>query len=525
LSLCIYTFVYMINELTLNQLYRQLEKLKLEKQQLINTQQFEATADLRNTEKNIEKQINITLMKKDFMLSKSRYVRGTNCMKSLWMYVHKTVQIEVSEAQEAIFQTGHDVGALAQNYFPNGVLAVQAHEYPNKKTADYTRQLVEKGATTIYEATFVYDNIVVAVDVLHRIANTWYFFEVKSSTCVKDYHYIDAAVQYYVLKNSLMAWKFHQEKKLEANIMYLNSEYVRHGDLDVKDLFSHENITEVVQDIQADIAPNTRDLRIMLNAEMPMVAMGKQCTKPFTCEFYDHCYVAENKNVSDEPSTNDTNNEPKVNVKAITDFVSAIEYPIGFFDFETIMPAVPEWDNSRPYQQLAFQYSLHLQQDADAVLIAHKECLADSKQDPRLCIMQKMIADTANAKTLFVYNISFEKTRIKEMIRDFPKYENALNAMLEKLVDLMPIFRYHYRTASMEKRYSIKVVLPALFPELDYKDLEIGDGMTASNRFYNLYKSNFSETDIENIRKDLIAYCERDTWAMVKLWEKIKTIG
>jgi hypothetical protein len=444
-------------------------------------------------------------------------------MKSLWMYVHKTVEIETSEAQEAIFQMGHNVGELAQNYFPNGVLAVQANEYPNIKTANYTRQLIEKGATTIYEATFMYDNIVVAVDELHRIGNTWYFFEVKASTSVKDYHYIDASIQYYVLQNSLMQWQFHRNNKLEANVMFLNNQYVRQGELDVKQLFTYENVTEYIQTLQDDIAPNTRDMRIVLNAEMPMVAMGKQCTNPFTCEFYDHCYANENVEAEAEEEIVAIDDKVLINTKAILEFVEGVTYPLGFLDFETIMPAIPEYDESRPYQQLVFQYSLHAIQKYDSE-VTHTECLADNSADPRLTIIKKLIADTKNLKTIFVYNIGFERTRINEMIRDFAIFEKSLISLREKLVDLMPIFRYHYRTGSMGKRYSIKVVLPALFPSMNYDDLEIGNGGDASNTFYNLYKSGFDEATIAEKRNVLIEYCTMDTLAMVKLWEKISEV-
>jgi Domain of unknown function(DUF2779) len=508
-------------ENNLNLLYKQLQEIKSQKKAIVAQQQFDEAAALRDTEKNIEQKINNIIMKKEFMLSKSKYVRGTNCLKNLWMYVHKTVVVETSEAQEAIFQMGHNVGELAQSYFPNGVLAVQKNEYPNAATAGYTKALIEKGASTIYEATFMYDNIVVAVDVLHKIGNTWYFFEVKASTAVKDYHYTDVAIQYYVMQNSLMQWHFQKGNTLEANVMFLNNQYVRQGELDVKQLFTYENVTAAIQEMQADIAPNTRDMRIMLNAEMPMVAMGKQCTHPFTCEFYDHCYAIENEAIEEEIV--EVDDKVNINTKAITEFVKGITYPLGFLDFETIMPAIPEYDESRPYQQLVFQYSLHVIQKHDSA-VTHAECLADETEDPRLTIIKKMIVDTKNLQTILVYNIGFERTRINEMIRDFPKYEMSLIALREKLVDLMPIFRYHYRTGNMGKRYSIKVVLPALFPTMNYDDLEIGNGGDASNTFYNLYKSNFDEATITAKRNALIEYCTMDTLAMVKLWEKIREL-
>jgi hypothetical protein len=505
----------------LSSLYQAQKEILAKKKEAILQQNFDQAAALRDQEKILQQQLNSIIMKKDFMLSKSRYVRGMNCMKSLWMYVHKTVEIEPSEAQEDIFQIGHNVGELAQQFFANGVLAVQESEYPNATTAAYTQSLIEKGVTTIYEATFMYDNIVVAVDILHKIGNTWYFFEVKASTSVKDYHYTDTAIQYYVLSNSLMQWKFNKKHKLEVNVMHLNNEYVRQGELDIKELFVYENITEDIQEVQQDIDAHIRDMRITLNATMPNVAMSKQCTQPFLCEFYHHCAEGINDNETHEVQTYD--DTPIINTEAIKTFVQDVAYPLGFLDFETIMPAIPEYDESRPYQQLVFQYSLHTIAVPKAKPL-HSECLAENTKDPRLSIIEKMIADTQNLATILVYNISFERSRIKEMMRDFPQYEMVLKLLSDKLVDLMPIFRYHYRTASMGKRYSIKVVLPALFPEMNYDDLQICNGTDASNTFYNLYKSNFDEATIIEKRKALIEYCKMDTIAMVMLWEKLTEV-
>jgi hypothetical protein len=189
------------------------------------------------------------------------------------------------------------------------------------------------------------------------------------------------------------------------------------------------------------------------------------------------------------------------------------------------MAGVPLFNESRPYQQIAFQYSLHFQESKDSEII-HTAYLAESNLsvDPRPALIEQMIEETKAAKTIFVYNVSFERLRIKEMIRDFPQYKTGLASITERLVDLMiPFQKKYYRTESMGRRYSIKVVLPILCPEISYYDLEISNGMDASNSFLELYYCN-DENYIAKTRENLLKYCHLDTLAMVKILEVLQRV-
>lgn len=446
------------------------------------------------------------------MLSKSQYTRGTNCHKSLWLYKHRRDEQRISDATMAIFARGTSVGELAQQFFPNGKMAV-LEDYPGYESAKRTQEFIEQGIETIYEATFIFDNTLVAVDILHKENDQWSIYEVKSTNSTKPQHIKDVAVQYYVVLGSGL-------QVGNAYLMHFNRDYVRRGDIDVKRLFTADGILQEVLLKQEEVKANIPILLSMLQGSEPSIDMGSQCHDPYECDFQEYC---RSFLLKEEPV--ELSSEPVVNEKEVKDYVNAIEYPICHLDFETIMPGVPLFNESRPYQQVPFQYSIHFQESKDSEVI-HYEYLApsDINLDPRLGLIEKMIKDTKKAKTVFVYSIAFERTRINEMIRDFPQYKEPLESINNRMVDLIiPFRKKYYRSESMEGSSSIKKVLPALCPELSYHDLEISEGMAASNAFLELYYYN-DELHIQQVRQNLLKYCGLDTLAMVKVLEVLEKV-
>ena len=167
------------------------------------------------------------------------------------------------------------------------------------------------------------------------------------------------------------------------------------------------------------------------------------------------------------------------------------------------------------------QYSLHVKQSEDSELI-HKEYLADPKKDPRVELIEQLISDCGDSGDILVYNISFERSRLHELIEQFPKHKAPLQCIIERLKDLMiPFQNKWYYTPEMRGSYSIKSVLPSLIPELSYNDLNINDGGTASSTFQSMINGSFKGDELST-RKDLLEYCKLDTYAMVKIIEKLK---
>ncbi|MDD3877492.1 MAG: DUF2779 domain-containing protein [Bacteroidales bacterium] len=448
------------------------------------------------------------------MLSKSKYIRGANCHKSLWLYVHKKEEQAYSEATMAVFGRGINVGAQAQQYFPNGKLAV-LEDYPGYASAKRTQEFIAQGVETIYEATFIFDDTLVAVDILHKENGEWRLYEVKSTNNSYPEYIKDVSIQYYVVTGSGLSLA-------DAFLMNFDRYYVRRGAIEVNKLFTADSIKDKVLLLQEEIKNTLPILKRMLEGDEPIVEMGCQCSSPYTCDFTGYCK-------SLLPTQNEApeifSNTPEIKEAEVRKFVSEIQYPIAHLDFETIMPGVPLFDESRPYQQIPFQYSLHLQEYENGP-IRHTHYLAecDINVDPRIGLIEQMIEETKEAKTILVYNITFERTRIKEMMRDFPQYAYVLENIIARMADLIiPFRRKYYHTESMGRRYGIKIVLPILCPELSYDELEIGEGMAASNAFQDLYYCTDAET-IAKTREHLLAYCHLDTLGMVKIFEILKMV-
>jgi hypothetical protein len=444
------------------------------------------------------------------MLSKSRFTRGSNCHRSLWLYQYKRQGQFFPEATLKIFARGTSAGELARDYFPGGQLAVM-EPLPGYASAKRTQQMIARGVETIYEATFIFDDTLVAIDILHKNAEgRWDLYEVKSTNGVKPEHAKDVAVQYYVAQGSGLPMG-------GAFLMHFNRDYVRRGPIKVGQLFLPENIQSDVNFWLPEIQTTLAELRSMLKGPEPQIAMGPQCEKPYHCDFFDYCSALL------PPATEATpvlSSEAVIDKEPLKDFLSQLQFPLYFLDFETIMPGVPLFDESRPYQQLPFQYSLH-HQDEKGGLLYHDSYLAESSLslDPRPALIEQLIAQCAPAATILAYHMPFERGRIEEMMRDFPQFADGLQTIIDRLHDLIiPFKRDIYRTETMEGSSSIKKVLPALCPDFSYDELEIGDGMAASNAFLDLYYCD-DATTIQQTRQHLLDYCHLDTLAMVKILE------
>lgn len=486
-------------------------------------------------------------------ISKSRFVSGVQCSKKIYFeYFRKDLKIPVSASTQQIFDLGHTVGALAQNCFPNGKDATPEDFTDFKNSINQTKQWISENEETIYEATFSANNALVMLDILHRKDDEIWAIEVKSSTSVKDYHYQDAAFQYFVMTQSgCVPDRFF--------LMHINNQYVKNGEI-TAEFFHLEDITNSIIEMQPWVEENFQNLLTILDAGIePIINIGAHCSSPFGCEFSHHCWkhvpeksvfeltrsgnkswqLYENGILKMEDIAEDyhltfaqqlqvngiKNNESYKDLASIRDFLNAWETPLHFFDFETIFAAIPVLDGTRPYQQVPFQYSLHIL-NADSTII-HREFLADPKDfhnptiDPRKKMIEQMKLDFLGNGSIVTYNQSFEVGRLKELARDFPEDSDFLFGLISRIVDLLVIFnkRWFYLPA-MGNSASIKSVLPAIAPEFSYSDLEISDGGSASSLFHESILNN--DLNTAELRENLLKYCERDTYGMVVIFEYLK---
>lgn len=475
-------------------------------------------------------------------LSKGLYVRGKQCQKSLWLHKYQPdLKDKGNDQEQAAFGAGTAVGELACDLFPGGLMVPYEGMTIQQQIA-MTKQAIEGGQQTIYEASFEHDGIFIKVDILHKNGGTWEVYEVKGSTKVKSVHYDDVAVQLYVLNGAGI-------QVAKVCLVHLNNKYVRDGGIEVEQLFSIADLTEIAVEKQGDVATNIAELRSMLSSAMPEVKIGQHCTNPYKCDFKGHCWKHVPKNsvfklngrgidafdyfhrgvqrLEDLP-LDELNRSQKMQVesylkksehidqKKITTYLKEIWYPLVHLDFETFMAPVPLFNKSRPYQQMPFQYSIHIQLEKDGP-VEHREYLAVPGHDPRPDLIAGLLRDIPAGACVLTYNMTFEKGRLTELANDFPTENEALNDINERVRDLIIPFRkrFAYRW-QQEGSCSIKKVLPAFVPELSYQGMPIANGGMAMAA-YHLMCAEEDAGKLSEIRKNLLAYCRLDTEAMVHL--------
>ncbi len=487
------------------------------------------------------------------LLSKSSFIKGLQCDKHLYLYkYHYDEMDELSEMQKAIFQRGTDVGVFAQKLFPGGTTATEGSPPAYKKGLKKTGELILQGGKIIYEAAFQFNEVLSIADIIVKEKNKWNIYEVKSSTSISETYLNDTALQYYVISNSGIEIN-------DFSIIHINNQYIRKGELDINELFTIESVIDSILPLQNFIEENIERLKkVIRKKEMPGIDIGEHCHNPYTCSFFNYCrkHIPEDSifdfsgmhlkkkyqlyrdgiikldDVPDNYSLNKNNGiqldvyksgKAKIDKEAIKSFLDDFNYPLYFMDFETFQPAVPLYDNSKPYQQIPFQYSIHLKDKKDGEL-KHFEFLAEPGEDPRIKFIEGLLNDTNGEGDIVVYNKSFEITRLKEIARDFPEYSEEIEKIILRIKDLMiPFQRKYYYAPEMNGSYSIKAVLPSLVPELSYDKLKIKEGGLASITFEGLQ----AETDmmiIAETREQLLEYCKMDTLAMVKILEKLEII-
>ena len=490
-----------------------------------------------------------------YQLSKSTFIRGLQCEKSLYLYKkHYKLKDPTTPFLQAIFDQGNSVGILAQSLFPGGVDASPESHFKVYESVEKTKSFLDKGEKIIYEATFFHDGVIVALDVLVKDAQGWKAYEVKSSTSVSDTYVKDAAIQYYTILNSGIDLK-------DISIVYINNQYVREGKLKIDELFTIESVKDRVLEYLPAIPNKVSRLKSVIEkTSAPDVEIGTHCSKPYVCDFKATCWknipeysvfnIANlnadkkfdfyNKGIVtlDQIELSESTLSPNqilqvqseidgtsyIDKDQIRKFTSNLRFPIYYLDFETIGPSIPIFEGSKPYQQLVFQYSLHIQEVSGSKVI-HKEYLADPKEDPRIKFTEQLISDCGVSGDILVYNISFEKGKLEDLIDTFPNYSVQLQNIISRLKDLMvPFQKKWFYTPEMRGSYSIKYVLPALVPELSYNDLEINEGGSASNTFLSMVNGTFKGNESQ-VRKNLLEYCKMDTYAMVKILEKLHEFG
>lgn len=475
-------------------------------------------------------------------LSKSKIMSGLQCEKRLWLETHRPELATVSAAVEHRFSVGNEVNEVAQSMFDGGHL-VSFDGGIKGALAETKRLMNEAPDAPLFEATFSHEDVVVRVDVLARGERGYRLIEVKSATGVKDPYYLDCAVQAWVLDGCGVPVE-------RVELAHIDSSFVYAGNGDYRGLLRFANVTAAIADLQKDAPEWAARFKAMLAQDVPDIATGRHCSTPYDCPFVAHCAAASGAEypVTDLPrrwtvvdelraeGITDIRDIPpgrlhneqqewarKVTVSGQAELkpaakraVDACAYPRYYLDFETVQFAVPRWRGTRPYQNLPFQWSCHIEHAPGEV--AHKEFLDTTGDAPMRAFTESLLDALGDGGTVFVYYAPFEKARLVDMAERFPDLRDAIDRVIKRLVDLLPIARDNYYHPDMRGSWSLKAVLPAVAPQLDYTDLgEVQDGMAAGVAYLEMVDANTDAARAQQLATDLRAYCERDTEALVEL--------
>jgi len=485
-----------------------------------------------------------------YSLSKSTTMLGRQCTKALWLNKHRReLRAAPSAAQQAVLDRGTSVGLLARERFPGGIDCDPERKVDIPAMLAATSEGLRSGAPALYEAAFLHQEVLVLLDILVREGDGWTAVEVKSATSAKPHFVADAALQHHVITTSGLPLR-------RVLLMHINNTYVRQGAIDVHQLFHLEDVTaQALAQREGLIEDIARFKAVLDQPTEPVLSIGPHCHEPYTCAFRDHCWahvpspsVFDLPRISKEaytlatagtlamgdvpPTTPLTYIQQRhveaqrtgallVDAPAVRAFITGLRYPLHHLDFETISDAVPLFDGTRPFQQVPFQYSLHVE-EAPGATPEHHAFLAEAHGDPREAFVRRLLADIGPEGDIVVYNSSFETGIITALADAFPHHADALRGLLARIKDLLVPFRAgHVCHPGFGGSHSLKNVLPALVPGMGYGALAIQDGGTASNTFVRLLQGD-PTLDAHTVRQDLLAYCHQDTLAMVRLLEVLR---
>lgn len=479
-------------------------------------------------------------------LSKTRYISGCQCHLKLWYdCFERELGADVDVVTQAIFDTGHEVGRLARDRYPGGVLVEADHRHAQEAIVETQALLTDESVPAIFEAAFEHRGVLIRADVLERSTRGGFnLIEVKSGTTVKDVNVRDVAVQTWVLRGAGI-------DVASAGLLTLSRGYLFNGKhLDVNRLFRFHELDDEVAEHLPWIGEDVTRLHSILSAKKaPEIDPGDHCFEPYDCGYYEFCtrdweYLEHPitdlprlrsarmeqlesqaiEEISDIPDdfrlskrqdivrrsviTGNEHVDPHLHAE-----LSLVSYPIRYLDFESFNPAIPRYADTRCYDAIPFQFSLHTEDSEGNV--SHREFLQTEEGDPRRPLADALLHAAGDAGTICVYS-GFERRVIKALSRDLPDLSPELDALLERLWDLLKVIERNYYHPDFHGSFSIKQVLPVLVPEMSYEDLIIGDGREASAA----YQSSLDRDDPKerrNVHQALRQYCGQDTLAMLEL--------
>ncbi len=492
-------------------------------------------------------------------ISKTNFLDYLFCAKNLWLKLHKPELLEqftLSDYEQRLADEGNEVEAYAHGLFPGGVEVTQFGEAGSAETA----KLLSAKVPAIFQATFVTDGFMARSDVLQydSATDSWHLYEVKGTSSVHETgndrnHLDDLAFQLSIIRRSGVV-------VTKCSVVHLNSEYVRQGDIDIHHMFTVDDVTEKVMErvggveIQMATAHDylSKPTEPVGGCECIYRGRSNQCTtfqysNPQIPAYSVHDlsrigaskkklqWLVENKvwNLGDVAEDEIELSDIQVNqirahrrgevikdIDGIRAELQDLKFPLYFLDYETFSPAVPLFSGYGPFDKVPFQFSLHILEKADSEP-RHVEYLHQEQTDPTEAVIKLLEEHILPGGTVVAWNKSFEMDVHRRMAKRMPQYAPFIERINGMFYDLKDVFhKQHYVHPEFKGSTSIKYVLPALVPTLQYKELGIHGGAQASDAWWTmLCSSDVAEKEL--ISKDLKQYCCMDTYAMYAIWKHL----
>lgn len=470
-------------------------------------------------------------------ISKSAFMKAEQCLKHFYLYKnHPNLRDKLSKEKQFIFKRGTDVGIFAQQLFPGGVDVTVGEKRNQELFAQKTKELIEQGVTTIYEATFIHEGLLVMVDILRKHEDKWIAYEVKSSLKITETYVKDACFQYYVIKNCL-------PDLVDFNLLTLNSNYILNGKLEIEKLFKTTSIMkDAVKNVSYFIHKTQQAKLTLEQNKIPNIKVGPHCFQPYDCDFLGLCW----KNIGDSSSVFSIgklskaaifefynnkiqriedidinkiqNKEIQIQVKAVKEnkeqfnsnliqqFISTVKEPYCSLDIEVWMSAVPYYDGTKSFQQIPFLFSMISEESGE---LKNYSYFKPIEEDLRKDFLERILIETKKFNSILMFDKSLEETVLNQLAELYPEYRGDISDLKSKIIDLAePIRKGNYYHPDMKGNFTLKSIAPLVNQEAGFENLDIQSGITAMYIYESLLELNAIEA--EQIKQQLVDYCEMD---------------
>lgn len=449
-------------------------------------------------------------------LSKSEYMMFLKQPAWLWLKKNDPKKLPpVDENTQALFDAGHQFEPYAESLFPEGATLGFSDYSEYLSLPQRTQDAIKSGTRVLFQPRFEWQDFTCICDIVSFVGdNEVDLYEIKASTSAKVEHEFDLAFQTAVLEGTGL-------KVRNVYIIRVNNQYVRNGAIEADKITHTEDVTAKVRE-RSEATAKYMPLALATVQQKTMPDPSPDLAKLGSKKSWLQVYEAIVPQIPKEYPANIT---PTTQHSEIKKFLDGLKYPLYFLDYETLMSLVPYFDGHRPYQQVPFQYSLHILQSPDAEL-EWREYLHRDNSDPARPLTEQLNKDIGDSGTVLVWYEGFEKARNSELGEMLPEYKDAMEAINYRVIDLMlPFKNKWYDDPRFEGSASIKQVLPVLCPELSYKDLGIQEGGSAQRLWMEAVLDDKRADQKEQILADLIEYCKLDTLAMVEIYRVINKLA